>query len=120
MPNANGCMPSCSTRYIGSTLAIISDEMSVNRLVTPSAQTVVLTAGSSREDDDAGRHWARGQVAHAEQLRCVRVRRPVQSMASMRNLRCHTGDRKRSATVEAAKSLRERGTGRESLPRRRL
>src|SRR5262245_6742028 len=46
MPNANGCMPSCSTRYIGRMLAIISDEMSVNRLVNPRAHTVPLTAGS--------------------------------------------------------------------------
>ena len=35
-------MPSCSTRYIGRTLATISDETSVNRLVKPSAQTVGL------------------------------------------------------------------------------
>src|SRR6185436_13626365 len=42
-PKAAGCMPSCSTRYIGRMLATISEEMSVKRLVKPRAQTVRLT-----------------------------------------------------------------------------
>src|SRR6188768_3777752 len=78
-PKANGCIPSCSTRYIGSTLATISDEMSVKRLVRPSAHTVPLTDGSSFDVFARGAEC--GHPAQAEQLRWVRVIRLVQSMA---------------------------------------
>src|SRR6478736_387886 len=95
-------MPSCRTRYIGRTLAIISEEMSVNRLVSPSAQTVALTAGSQRRDE-SGACRVRGHVAQAEQLRCVRERRPVQSIAYMCAPVCIPTDRKGAATAEVSK-----------------
>ena len=81
-PNASGLSPRCRTRYTGSTLATISDEMSVSRLVIPSAQTVGLTIGSRRGLASlvalAGEVVQEAQVA---QPRCVRVRSEAQSMA---------------------------------------
>src|SRR6476659_7363254 len=53
MPKATGLIPSCSTRYIGSTLATISDETSVRRLVKPRAKTVGLIR--EKKDRDSGR-----------------------------------------------------------------
>src|SRR5919108_2534980 len=49
IPKVAGEMCNCSTRYIGKTLATISDETSVKKLVKPSAQTVGLTAGRMRD-----------------------------------------------------------------------
>src|SRR6266542_3414873 len=46
IPKAIGPIPRKRTRYTGRTLATISDEMSVRRLVSPKAQTVLLTVGS--------------------------------------------------------------------------
>src|SRR5688500_6334160 len=82
-PKANGCIPSCRTRYIGRMLATISDDTSVSRLVKPSAQTVGLTAGIRLRRPATGS--VAGAVEPSGRARAARDRenRLVQSMAYM-------------------------------------
>src|SRR4051794_29810051 len=83
MPNATGLIPSCSTRYIGSTLATISDDTSVRRLVKPSAQTVGLIR--EKKDRASGRTAVAASVpaAGVADFEGARPKIALQSMAYM-------------------------------------
>ena len=65
-PKASGVKPPTYTRYSGRMVTTISEEMSVNRLVSPSRKTVRGTAAPPVRSRTSRRRWARSRAVELE------------------------------------------------------
>src|SRR6185437_3999892 len=81
-PKASGVKPPTETRYSGRMVTTISEEMSVNRLVSPSRKTVRGTAAPPVRSRTSSRRWARSRAVELETwyTRTPRTRSVVESL----------------------------------------